>query len=242
MPTTRDETAPIPWLGEPDEVAPVAQAWTLPGGGKNLLTLRYTPTATGFLRTSLYLFWHRAVVLLWGSFLLGALKAGVIPYSGILARSLATVPPQKPILLFLEVFAIMSVVLFFSTVAMGLVLLLVASSFMAVVKNRVTLRLMESGGSRENRGFTRTWNWAHVARVEERNGDIYFIRKIAQGFGDAIPRSAFTDRDAAKQFHAVAVALWRGNGNPDAVPSAAATLRAEPVPELPPDSRPVIQS
>ncbi len=128
-----------------------------------------------------------------------------------------------PVALMSAFFALFSAILSFASA--------VFSAFTVQKGNAISLRVTHdhvfvTGGPSVS--FIR---WVKVARIIERDGDIYLLPKPFGGVPFAIPCTAFADVDAARRFHSALVALWKANGNPDAVPES---TRAEFAPSSQP--------
>ncbi|MBC8136392.1 MAG: hypothetical protein H8F28_10945 [Fibrella sp.] len=59
--------------------------------------------------------------------------------------------------------------------------------------------------------------WSQIREIVEEKGDIHFVGRTLFAEGLSVPRTAFADHAAAQRFYAIAVDLWKANGNPSTV-------------------------
>lgn len=213
MATTPDDSAPLPWLGEPgDGIA--AQAWSLSDNNEAFLTLHYTPTPSGFLRTTSHLLWRRLPALVMGSISLSLMTTCVVIIFILFLRANTASPLQPQVLAHFFLLFFGGMAAFFFAIA-GLMLALVipfGSTFVAGMVKPITLRLTREGIRREIGGSVAILRWVNLARIEERRGDLYFLGTIANGFDHAILCPTLPEPDSMRRFHANALALWKSNG------------------------------
>ena len=200
--------APVPWIGRQQATA-VKQDWSSDQPGGVFLAVNYR-----FDRVSCYRCQRRLVVLYAphiGLYILGRFLLTILFIAALLFyRHQAFTMKLGSLVLLASAASSVMVEVF----VMGMTLL---SALFARLGATIFLGLKREFIFQAGTPSPCLLKWNKIARIVERNGDIYFLPKLFGGFPFAIPRSAFDDGDAAKRFYNAVVALWQSNGNADAV-------------------------
>lgn len=203
--------APLPHLGSQE---PGRQSWSPPIPTGDLFPIRFAWTARDYLRCQ-----FRLMLLRVPATALGALVYGAAMTTLRFLRA-HTVSPTL-----IYVFVTMTVAFFVGTLFFSALILLFVSLF-ATRMPRV-FAVSPEGLRKTHTRLPTVIPWTHIARIVERNGDIYLMNTLGRGSGLAIPRTAFRDSDSSKRFHIALLALWKSGGNANAVPD---DIRTEFVP------------
>lgn len=212
--TNGDKNAPLPWLAHKGDLSQTpGQPWKLARQGDVLLELSYQYKASDFRRCFSFLNALRVRNIVQLAFLLGLLVAiFVLSINTLSGNFLIGISLFVPVLLG-------SSMAIFTFIWIGLTLIIPVSGWMLSRIHTKPEQLLAT--VRGIRFITRdkdtTLEWTQMGNLVLRKGDIYFVSKSLFNDGFYLPRTAFSDTDAANRFHAAVVALWKANGNPDAV-------------------------
>ena len=95
--------------------------------------------------------------------------------------------------------------------------------FAESAKDGTTLSLTRSGIYEATTDRSVAISWGQVADVQEHDGDVIFVPTVTAKAAKIdmifVPRSAFADAPAARQFAGAVRTLWKNGGDPDAVPT-----------------------
>ena len=232
MPNSRDESAPLPWLGKTGVVTRV-QTWSANGQWDSiLLFLDGDRLTVSDHFPCVRMAYHRVVVsllpiLVFGSLLAltnGVFRATPIPWHTPLLRGLAFI-----------ISAVGS--------AMILFYLWLAAPFLRRMFGWWTRNqtapdaplpvqwFVSSVGIENANGASRLF-WHRMKKPKQRHGNLYFTPRWSWwNIGVYIPLVAFADKESAGRFHTACVALWETGGNVAVLPEE---VRAEFAPIVAP--------
>ncbi|MBC8136394.1 MAG: hypothetical protein H8F28_10955 [Fibrella sp.] len=214
--------APLPHLGPPTPEQG-EQAWSLPINTNAILELTFRWTADDYRRC-----YSRLILIRLAMVALISLGYGIfLSLSLVFFRYSRNMPLDPYVFVISLGIPIGFFVMYSATSFLSIAL---ASWFVgATEKMPSTVSLSQEGVRETGRNTPRLREWSHIARIEERRGDIYVLMKAMRGSDLALPGAAFAGADAANRFRAALVALWQTNGNPNAV---SAEIRGEFAPPI----------
>lgn len=206
---TNTKPAPVPWLGK-NEITLTRQTWSPQEQGGIILALSYPFDQVSHRRCQLRLLHLRFLQIFYsvlGMFVFLTVVLVAISYhkqGNISLKSVLTV-------VIIATFFSIVVELFTKGAA-------ILSAFFARTEKQIELRVMQDHIHGVGTSLPCFMQWTEVARIVERDSDIYLIAKLFFLKPIAIPSTAFADTDAAKRFYTALVALWKSNGNPLSIP------------------------
>lgn len=216
---TNTKPAPVPWLGKNANTL-IRQTWSPPEQGGIILTLSYPFDKVSHQRCQIRLLQLRFPQICYS--VLGMFVFLTVVLVAIIYHKQGNIS-IKSVLTVIIIATFFSVVIELFTKGAAIL-----TAFFARDEKQIELRVMQNHIHGVETSSPCFMQWTEVARIVERDGDIYLIAKLSFLKPIAIPSTAFADTDTAKRFYTALVALWQANGNLMAIPD---NVRAEFAPE-----------